>query len=163
VVQETRTLALATSQSSIALSTLSLCPWYLRASHCEITAWLTRASCPTCTWLSLLVFMSLDTRTTMSVSSCSDAGAPLAAALGATFEVDLAFAGESFDEALCLGLGLAFDDDDAALGLGLCCFFPPGLGLLPLLPLPLGGIFGESFSGARFLRGDAGIPKKGAP
>jgi hypothetical protein len=41
---------------------------YLRASHCEITAWLTRASCPTCTWDSLFVFIIRETRSTMSAS-----------------------------------------------------------------------------------------------
>jgi hypothetical protein len=41
---------------------------YLRASHCEMTAWLTRASCPTCTWDSLFVFIIRETLSTMSAS-----------------------------------------------------------------------------------------------
>lgn len=75
---------------------------YLRASHWEMTAWLTRASCPTCTWLSLLDFIIRATRITMSASSSSSSmgGGCLAFFFAFSFPAPGGRAGLSFDLAL---------------------------------------------------------------
>ena len=55
--------------------TLSLWPWYRSESHCEMTDWLTRASCPAITCETRLTFMN---SRTSSISSSEAADGPSA-------------------------------------------------------------------------------------